>query len=68
MLSFQSQNEKKKKKSDRPVILKTTELGDGKPTLFNQRRKLEVSAILLKAKSKAKLHPKLRRKVFWNTC
>ena len=34
MLSFQSQNEKKNKKSDRPVILKTTELGDSKPTYF----------------------------------
>ena len=34
MLSFASQNEKKKKNSDRPGVLEKTDSGDGKPTYF----------------------------------
>ena len=32
MLSFLSQNDKKKKNSDRSGVLETTDPGDGKPT------------------------------------
>ena len=34
MLSFPSQNDKKKKCSDRPGVLEKTDLGDGKRTYF----------------------------------
>ena len=34
MLPFPSQNDKKKKFSDRPGVLEKTDPGDGKPTNF----------------------------------